>query len=238
MKDVPAQLPQGLCLTAYLAGEDPRDALVSRDGSALIDLPAGARIGTASLRRQAQLRHLRPDLLALDLRGNVGTRLRRLEEGAFDAILLARAGLLRLGLASRISQTLDPEVFLPAIAQGVIGIECRASDERTRGLLAPLHDAHSGIRLAAERALNENLGGACTVPVAGNAILLQDNPMTIRLTGLVAAPDGTRIIRDEISGPAGDAAQMGARLAQRLLSAGAGEILAAVAAAASLEPRP
>ncbi|MDB5987670.1 MAG: hydroxymethylbilane synthase [Nevskia sp.] len=222
MKDVPAQLPEGLCLTAFLAGEDPRDAFVSNRYADLAALPQGAHVGTASLRRQAQLRRLRPDLRVGDLRGNVGTRLRRLDAGEFDAILLAHAGLARLGLGARIRQSFDPEVFVPAISQGVIGLECRSDDATTRARLTPLHDITTAIRLAAERAVNARLGGACTVPVAGHAVV---NGTRLRLLALVAAPDGSRLVRDEISGPTAQAEQLGAQLAQRLLAAGAREIL-------------
>ncbi len=222
MKDVPAQLPDGLCLSAFLAGEDPRDALVSNRYAQLDALPQGAHVGTASLRRQAQLRRLRPDLRISELRGNVGTRLRKLDADEFDAILLAHAGLARLGLGARIRQSFDPEVFVPAIAQGVIGIECRSDDAATQALLAPLHDAVSATRLAAERTLNACLGGACTVPVAGHAVVRGHG---LRLLALVAAPDGSRQVRDEISGELGHAAALGEQLAMRLLAAGGREIL-------------
>ncbi|MDR3419429.1 MAG: hydroxymethylbilane synthase, partial [Nevskia sp.] len=159
MKDVPSQLPPGLCLTAYLAGEDPRDAFVSNRYAGLAELPPGSLVGTASLRRQAQLRVLRPDLQVRELRGNVGTRLRKLDEGQFDAILLASAGLLRLGLEGRIRERFAVDRFVPAIAQGVIGIECREDDRATRARLAPLHNTAAATRLAAERALNARLGG-------------------------------------------------------------------------------
>lgn len=223
MKDVPAQLPEGLCLGAFLAGEDPRDALVSARYAGLAALPPGGVVGTASLRRQAQLRALRPDLVVQTLRGNVGTRLRKLDEGAFDAILLAGAGLLRLGLQARIRESLPVEQFVPAIAQGVIGIECRSADSATRDRLAPLHDAASATRLAAERALNARLGGACTVPVAGHATLLGAR---LRLDALVAAPDGSRVVRAALEGDAALAGEIGRRLAEQLLDAGAREILA------------
>ena len=223
MKDVPAQLPDGLILTAFLPGEDPRDAFVSNQYDGLDALPQGAIVGTASLRRQAQLRVLRPDLQIRELRGNVGTRLRRLDEGLFDAILLARAGLVRLGLVDRIRESFDVERFVPACAQGVIGIECRAGDAQTIRYLAPLHDSHAATRLAAERGLNARLGGACTVPVAGHAVITGDQ---LRLTGLVAAPDGSAVVRDVIEGPAAAAASLGETLALRLLDAGARPILA------------
>jgi hydroxymethylbilane synthase len=222
MKDVPVHLPEGLKLTAYLPGEDPRDAFVSNRFSTLDALPQGAVVGTSSLRRQAQLRRLRPDLEIRDLRGNVGTRLAKLDEGRYDAILLAGAGLLRLGLAARVSEFFDVDRFVPALAQGVIGIESRADDATTLACLAPLHDPASATRLAAERALSARLGGACQVPVAGHARIAGDR---LRLTGLVAAPDGSALVRDEIAGAADDAAWLGERLAERLLAAGGRDIL-------------
>ncbi len=225
MKDVPAHLPEGLTLAAYLPGEDPRDAFVSNRYANLDALPQGAVVGTASLRRQAQLRGLRPDLAIRELRGNVGTRLRKLDDGQFDAILLAHAGLARLGLAARIRESFAVMRFIPACAQGVIGIECRAGDAATQALLAPLHDARSAIRLAAERGLNARLGGACTVPVAGHAVVDGNH---LGLTALVAAPDGSRCVRDAIDGPAVDAAALGVALAERLLANGARAILAAL----------
>lgn len=223
MKDVPAQLPERLCLAAFLAGEDPRDAFVSLRYASLAELPAGAKVGTASLRRQAQLRALRADLEVVDLRGNVGTRLRRLERGEYDAILLAHAGLVRLGLGARIRESFSVETFVPAIAQGVIGVECRADDREVRALLAPLHDADSAARLAAERAFGARLGGACTVPVAGHAVV---KGARLTLTGLVAAPDGSRLVRGTMTGARREAAQLGERLAEQLLAAGGRAILA------------
>lgn len=228
MKDVPVTQPDGLCLAAFLPGEDPRDAFVSLRHASLRDLPRGARVGTSSLRRQSQLRAERPDVAAEVLRGNVGTRLRKLDEGRFDAVLLACAGLTRLGLAARITEALDVQRFVPAIGQGVIGLECRADDRATRALLEPLGDRVSTIRLAAERALNARLGGACTVPVAGHAVVRGER---LRLTGLVAAPDGGRVVKDHIEGAATDAAALGETLAQRLLAAGGGDILRALGVA-------
>lgn len=225
MKDVPARQPEGLVLSAFLSGEDPRDAFVSNRYARLADLPQGAVVGTSSLRRQTQLRALRPDVVVRDLRGNVGTRLRKLDEGQYDAILLAAAGLMRLGLEARIRERLDVAQFIPAIGQGIIGIECRADDTQTQSLLRPLHDEASAIRLAAERSLNARLGGACQVPVAGHAVL---DAGTLRLNALVGAPDGSRLVRDHISGPVGSASDLGSTLAQRLIAAGAGEILAAL----------
>ena len=229
MKDVPAQLPPGLCLSAYLAGEDPRDALVSNDYASLDALPAGSTVGTSSLRRQAQLLSLRPDLRLAELRGNVGTRLRKLDEGQYQAILLAHAGLLRLGLEGRIRESFAVERFVPAIAQGVIGIECREDDAATRARLAPLHNTAAATRLAAERALSARLGGACTVPVAGHAVL---HGSRLRLDALVAAPDGSRMVRAALEGAAADAAVLGERLARQLLEAGGRDILAALGVAA------
>jgi len=188
-------------------------------------LPQRARVGTSSLRRQAQLHALRPDLEILSLRGNVGTRLRRLAEGEYDAIVLASAGLIRLGMAERITQSLDTEVCLPAIGQGVIGIECRAGDAAVNGLIAPLNDRHTQTCIAAERALNERLQGGCQVPIAGHAVLRGD---TVVLRGLVGYPDGSRIIRGHAEGPAAEAAAIGARLAEELLGRGADAILSHV----------
>lgn len=226
MKDVPVHQPAGLMLSAYLEGEDPRDALVSNHHASLATLPQGARLGTASLRRQMQAKRLRPDLQVEVLRGNVGTRLRKLDEGRHDAILLACAGLMRLGLAARIRERLDPETFVPAIGQGIVGIECRADDLRTQALLAPLHDAASALRLAAERAFNARLGGSCQAPIAGYATRLADGQL--RLVGLVGTPDGQTVLRDEIRGPASRATALGEQLAERMLTAGARDILAAL----------
>ena len=226
MKDVPAQQPPGLMLAAYLEGEDPRDAFVSNHHATLLSLPQGARLGTASLRRQVQAKRLRPDLHIEVLRGNVGTRLRKLDEGRHDAILLACAGLMRLGLDARIREPLDPETFVPAIGQGIVGIECRSDDTRTQALLAPLHDAVSGTRLAAERNFNARLGGACQAPIAGHATRTADGQL--RLVGLVGTPDGVTVLRDEITGAASEASALGIALADRLLAAGARELLAAL----------
>ncbi|MDB5969301.1 MAG: hydroxymethylbilane synthase [Hydrocarboniphaga sp.] len=222
MKDVPAQQPEGLCLSAFLAGEDPRDAFVSNTCASVADLPRGAHVGTSSLRRSTQLHGLRPDLQISPLRGNVGTRLRKLDEGGYDAILLAAAGLLRLGLAERIREYLDVERFVPAIGQGVIGIECRDDDTATRQLLAHLHDPLTTQRLAAERALNSRLGGACQVPVAGHARISGGQ---LHLQAVVGDPASALQVRDEIRGPATDAENLGITLAERLLDAGARDIL-------------
>lgn len=225
MKDVPVAQPEGLGLFAFLQGEDPRDAFVSNTHDRLDALPQGAHVGTSSLRRRTQLAALRPDLKISDLRGNVGTRLRKLDEGKYDAILLATAGLVRLDLGTRIRERLDPQRFVPAIGQGIIGIECRSNDAATQALLQPLHDPASATRLAAERTMNARLGGACQVPVAGHAVVEGDR---LTLTGLVGSPDGSRQVRDQIHGAAADAAQLGETLAQRLLGNGARQILAAI----------
>jgi len=222
MKDVPAVLPDGLCLGAILDREDPRDAFVSMQYSSVDDLPEGARVGTSSLRRQCQLRARRPDLQILDLRGNVGTRLGKLDAGDYDAIVLACAGLKRLGLSARITHALTPEEMLPAIAQGVIGIECRVDDPRVRSLIEPLNHDETWWRTEAERAMNATLAGGCQAPVAGYSLL---NAGVVELRGLVGQPDGSMVIRGDISGSAEHAEALGKQLAEDLLSRGARTIL-------------
>ncbi|HEX4873203.1 MAG TPA: hydroxymethylbilane synthase [Nevskiaceae bacterium] len=222
MKDVPVQQPEGLMLCGFLAGEDPADAFVSARHASLDALPAGAHVGTASLRRQAQLLHRRPDLRVSPVRGNVGTRLRKLDEGQYDALLLAQAGLLRLGLAHRVREVLAVSAFVPAIGQGIVGLECRQSDPRTQALLGVLDDPDSRLRLAAERAFNRRLGGACQAPVAGHARRQGDR---LQLDGLVASPDGRQLLRDQIEGPVDQAEALGLALAERLLQRGAAELL-------------
>jgi hydroxymethylbilane synthase len=223
MKDVPADLPHGLTIGAVLKRADPRDALATTSGVArLEDLPRGAIVGTSSLRRQAQLYALRPDLSIRSLRGNVDTRIRKLDAGGMDAIVLACAGLVRLGLESRITARLDPKVCLPAVTQGVIGIECRSNDARTAGLLQALEDAATRKVMDAERAFAARLGGSCQSPIAAYAELDADR---ITLRGLVAEPDGSRLLRDTESGSAGNPAALGRQLAERMLAAGAGPLL-------------
>jgi hydroxymethylbilane synthase len=223
MKDVPADLPHGLTIGAVLKRADPRDALATTSGVArLEDLPRGAIVGTSSLRRQAQLYALRPDLSIRSLRGNVDTRIRKLDAGGMDAIVLACAGLVRLGLESRITARLDPKVCLPAVTQGVIGIECRSNDVRTAGLLQALEDAATRKVMDAERAFAARLGGSCQSPIAAYAELDADR---ITLRGLVAEPDGSRLLRDTESGSAGNPAALGRQLAERMLAAGAGPLL-------------
>jgi len=222
MKDVPAELPEGLMIGAILEREDPRDAFVSSRYADIAALPRGARVGTSSLRRQCQLRALRPDLEILELRGNVGTRLDRLDAGDYDAVVLACAGLRRLGLQSRITLALADEVILPAIAQGVIGIECRSRDGRLRELIKPLDHAVTATRTRAERAMNARLAGGCQAPVAGYSEIIDGN---LELRGLVGRPDGSDIIRGAITGPPEEAEALGRELAEDLLARGAGTIL-------------
>lgn len=222
MKDVPVELPDGLHLATICPREDPRDAFVSNIYSALAALPEGARVGTSSLRRQCQLRALRPDLEILDLRGNVNTRLQKLDDGNYDAIILAAAGLIRLGFQDRIREALAPEISLPAIGQGAVGIECRVDDPRVNELLVPLHDRLTATRVQAERAMNHRLQGGCQVPIAGFAMIEHG---ILLLRGLVGEPDGSQIIRGEIAGPPENAEELGVVLADDLLNRGADKIL-------------
>jgi hydroxymethylbilane synthase len=222
MKDVPVALPEGLHLAVVLDREDPRDAFVSNKYAHFDDLPEGAVLGTSSLRRQCQVTEVRPDLQIRSLRGNVNTRLRKLDEGEFDAIILAAAGLRRLGMRSRITSELTPEQSLPAIGQGAIGIECRVDDERVNALIAPLHDAETAVCVAAERAMNQRLMGGCQVPIAGYAVL---NHGKLFMRGLVGEPDGSRIMRSERSAPVAEAEELGAALAEDLLGQGADQVL-------------
>jgi len=225
MKDVPVDFPDGLGLTVICAGEDPRDAFVSPRFASLDELPQGAVVGTSSLRRQCQLRARRPDLQVRDLRGNVNTRLAKLDAGEYDAILLAAAGLQRLGMAERIRQALPVELSLPANGQGVLAIECRLADRQTLALLAPLDDADSRDRVLAERAMNRALQGGCQVPIGAHAVVAGDQ---LWLRGLVGSPDGRQLLQDEIRGPRQAAEALGEALARRLLAAGADRILAQV----------
>lgn len=222
MKDVPAKLPSGLQLRVILAREDPRDALVSNRYASLAELPPGARVGTASQRRQMQMKHRRPDLEIGLLRGNVDTRLRKLDEGQFDAIVLACAGLKRLQLCDRIREAISDDVSLPACGQGAIGIECRTDDDWTQTLISPLHHGPTATQLQAERALNAALGGSCQLPLAGFAEL---DGESLRLRGRVGSLDGCRMVVGEVVGSQQDAEQLGARLAEQLLQAGADTIL-------------
>lgn len=222
MKDVPGDLPDRLCISVVLPRADACDALITGGAANLRDLPHGARIGTSSLRRQAQLLALRPDLKIEALRGNVDTRLRRLDDGELDAIILACAGLIRLGWESKITARLPPTECLPAVSQGIIGIESRTADSATSCLLAPLNDPHTRTAMDAERAFAGRLGGSCQSPIAAYATLEAGR---LTLQGLVAEPDGSRILRDSISGDIADAASLGSQLADRVIAAGAGALL-------------
>ncbi|MBS1212974.1 MAG: hemC, partial [Proteobacteria bacterium] len=225
MKDVPVEFPEGLHLAAILEREDPRDALVSSSYPSFAALPADGRIGTSSLRRQCQIKALLPGCEILNLRGNVNTRLAKLDAGEYDAIVLAAAGLKRLGMADRITEILPPETSLPAIGQGAIGIECRSGDARVNELLTALHHPETALRVQAERAMNERLQGGCQVPIAGYAELQGES---LRLRGLVGSPDGSSLIRGEVSGPGTDAHALGVALAEDLLARGADRILKAL----------
>lgn len=222
MKDMPAALPAGFIIAAALERGDPRDAFVAPRHASLAALPEGARVGTSSLRRQCQLRHRRPDVEIVLLRGNVDTRLAKLDAGACDATVLAAAGLERLGLESRIRARLAPADMLPAIGQGIVGIECVEGQEDVAALVHPLEHGPTRSMLDAERALAAGIGASCSSPIAGYATL---DGGALRLDGLAGSPDGRSIIVDAVSGAVRDAAAIGAELAKRLLAAGAGKLL-------------
>ena len=222
MKDVPTELPDGLEILCVPPREDPRDALISRDGKSFLDLPLGAKIGTSSLRRQSQLLHARPDLTIAMLRGNLDTRLKKLREGQFDAIVLAAAGLRRLAWAHEITEYLAPQISLPAIGQGALGIEGRRDDAFIRSLLSGLDHAPSKIAVLAERALLHRLQGGCQVPIAAHATLTGTK---VRLEGVVASVDGKELIRDSVEGTIEDPESIGVQLAERLLARGGERIL-------------
>lgn len=223
LKDVPAALAPGLTLAAIPPRADARDVVVSRDGSLLVGLPPGSRVGTSSLRRVCQVRALRPDLKIEVLRGNVDTRLRKIADGVVDAGILAAAGLDRLGLGARITERLSAQAMLPAIGQGALAIETRSDDARVMGLCRVLSEYAAEVTVAAERALLAGLGAGCRTPVAGHATLDGD-VLTVR--GLVGRPDASEMLRDEVRGPAATAAVLGATLAERLRARGADRILA------------
>ena len=228
LKDLPTVVPEGLSIAATPEREDPRDALVLRAGAdsanaSLRGLRRGAVVGTSSLRRIAQLRHLRPDVRVKDLRGNVDTRLRKLDSGEFDAVVLASAGLRRLGFADRISAAIETDEMLPAVSQGALGLETRADDAETLALVSRLDHAPTRSAVLAERALLRSLGGGCQVPIAAYATL---DGGRLRLEGLVASLDGAEVIRDSFEGDAGDAASVGEALAALMLGRGAGSLLA------------
>jgi hydroxymethylbilane synthase len=222
MKDVPVEFPEGLGLAAILKREDPRDALVSSRYASFQALPPHARIGTSSLRRQCQIMERFPACEIASLRGNVNTRLAKLDAGEFDAIVLAAAGLKRLGFDERITEILSPEISLPAMGQGAIGIEARVNDEHIGEFLRCLHDTETALRVTAERAMNERLQGGCQVPIAGFAELDGDR---LRLRGLVGSPDGRLMVRGEVEGLGERARELGIALAEELLSKGADRIL-------------
>ncbi len=225
LKDVPMELANGFTLAAIGEREDPRDAFVSNRFDRIDALPNGARVGTASLRRACQLRARRPDLQVETLRGNVGTRLRKLDAGEFDGILLAAAGLLRLGLADRIRELIDPQVSLPAVGQGALGIETRSDRPEVIAAVQVLDHRETRLRVTAERAMSRALGGSCNVPLGAHAVLQGEH---LHLTGFVAMPDGSQMIRDEANGRAEDAETIGLTLADRLLSRGAGAVMDAL----------
>nr|WP_264194062.1 hydroxymethylbilane synthase [Marinomonas algarum] len=225
MKDVPMAFPEGLGLAVICEREDPTDAFVSNTFSSIDELPRGSIVGTCSLRRSCQLRMNRPDLVIKDLRGNVNTRLRKLDDGEYDAIILATAGLLRLEMNDRIRQRIPAETSLPAGGQGAMGIECRSDDSDTLALLAPLKHEETTIRVTAERAVNERLNGGCQAPIACFALLEGDS---IWLRGLVGSPDGKTMIEGEIRGHKAEVRSLGIQLADDLLARGADVILDAI----------
>lgn len=225
LKDVPVEVPDGFALPVVMDRADPRDGLVSNHHDSLARLPPGARVGTSSLRRQCQLLAARPDLDIRTVRGSVHTRLAKLDAGDYDALILAVSGLQRLGLGDRVREALEPEVLLPAVGQGVLGIECRGDHPEVEGLVAPLADADSTARVRAERAMNARLGGGCQVPIAGYAELHGDE---LTLRGLVASVDGSRLLHARGQGSREQGEQLGRSVAEDLLSQGAGAILAQV----------
>ncbi len=231
-KDLPSALPADLVLAAFPARATPWDALIRHDGAAagLASLPAGAQIGTSSLRRACQVRALRPDCQVLDLRGNVDTRLRKLQAGDYDAIILAAAGLERLGLDAAISYVFPADELLPAVAQGALALQCRAADDSTRQLLAALDDAATRAAVTAERALLGHLQGGCQVPIAGFAQIVGAE---LQVRGLIGRPDGTATVRAAAAGPVADAAALGVRVAASLLAQGGAEILRQISASAA-----
>lgn len=222
MKDMPAEIPKALSIGAVPLREAPQDVLISQTGKKLYDLPQGARIGTSSLRRAAQLRHLRPDLTIMDLRGNLDTRLKKLEKGEYDAVVLAAAGVKRLGFTPLITQTLPTETMLPAVGQGALCIEIRAKDPEIESIVATLNHDSTLIAITAERAFLHQLEGGCQVPIGAYAVLVDDQ---VNLTGLVAELDGSQLIKETKTGPAKEAAMLGIALAQSLMDQGAGPIL-------------
>lgn len=222
MKDMPAEIPEGLTIGAVPLRENPQDVLISRNGKGINDLHDGARVGTSSLRRAAQLRHVRPDFIIADLRGNLDTRLKKLDNGEYDAIVLAAAGVRRLGFEARISQILTEDTMLPAVGQGALCIEIRGDDARIQSLTATLDHSPTHTAVTAERAFLRRLEGGCQVPIAAHAEVTAGR---VDIIGLVAELDGSILIREHFSGCIRDAAEIGVGLAQKLLDRGAGPIL-------------
>ncbi len=225
MKDVPMALPEGLSLAVICEREDPLDAFVSNHYASFADLPQGAKVGTSSLRRKCQILKARPDLEIIDLRGNVGTRLSKLDDGQYDAIILASAGLKRLGLAERIRHTIQPDVSLPAVGQGALGLECRSQDQAVLDLILPLMHAETNVCVRAERAFNAYLEGGCQVPIAGYATLQNGQ---LQIEGRVGSVDGQTILKAVQFGAPEQAEMLGEELAKALLAQGAGELLKAL----------
>lgn len=226
MKDVPVEKVPGLAVDVMLERANPFDALLSRDGRTLSELPAGARVGTSSLRRQCQIKSIRPDLSVRDLRGNVNTRIRKLQDGEYEAIILACAGLERLGMDQLITQTLEPPQWLPAATQGTIGIQCRDGDGPIIDLIGPLKDPDAVLRTRGERAVATALQGSCQVPLA---VFAQLNGEDLQISGMVGMPDGSQVIRSEQNGASLDVDRISAAVADDLLSQGAGRIIASLA---------
>ena len=222
MKDVPYEIPPGFELGAILKRENPFDAFVSNHYESIDDLPQGAKVGTCSMRRIVQLKALRPDLEILDLRGNVNTRLQKLDDGEYDAIILACAGLIRLKFEDRIKQQISAEQSLPAVGQGAVGIEIRENDQEILDLITPLIDTETSYRITCERAMNARLEGGCSVPIAGYSTIEDDR---ITLTGLVGNVDTGVILKEQVSGSIDESEQLGTVLADRLISLGAKDIL-------------
>jgi hydroxymethylbilane synthase len=222
MKDMPAEIPPGLCIGVVPERENPQDVLISRNDHIFDDLPQGARIGSSSLRRGAQVRHARPDMTIHSLRGNLDTRLRKLETENLDAIILAAAGVRRLGLEARITEYIPESVMLPAIGQGALSIEIREDDETIRGLVSPMDHRETRMAVETERAFLTRLEGGCQVPIAGKALVSGDN---VEMTGLVAEIDGSALILENISGPVDKREELGEKLAESLLEKGGKEIL-------------
>jgi len=222
MKDMPAEVPPGLCIGAVPKRENPLDVLICKDAKTFDELPQGARLGSSSLRRGAQVRHLRPDIVVCGLRGNLNTRLRKLETEDLDAIILAAAGIIRLGLAEHVTEYIPASIMLPAIGQGALSIEMRGADEDTKALIAPLDDRETRVAVETERAFLARLEGGCQVPIAGQATLVGEE---IEFTGLISEVDGSLLLRETVSGPVERRQDLGEQLAERLLAQGGREIL-------------